>query len=271
MRFSLQKFVIGLVLIFVAGCSSDDPAGPGEGEGRVRMYIADAPANMYSEVNVEIERVEVYSEGSGWLEVSGEAEIYNLLELTNGKMATLVDINLEADTYSRVRVHVGGRSNIVVDGSVVNVTIGSGFQNGVVLEQQIELQAGSTVEILLDFDAHSSVKGSVVTGLRLEPAIRIQSMERAGNISGRVSPVQARAVIVASQNGEVVTSTYADESSGEYKLVGLAEGTYDIEIVARAGEYETKKHTNVSVEARQTTNLGHTVLESNNNNFNGPK
>jgi len=271
MRYSLQNLIIGLICIFVAGCSSDDPAGPGEGEGRVVMYLADAPTNMYSEVNVEIERVEIYSEGSGWLEVRGEAEaeIYNLLDLTNGRMATLVEVNLEAGTYTRVRVHIGGGSNIVVDGNMVNVTIGSGFQGGVVLEQQIELQAGSTAEILLDFDAHSSVKGSMVTGFRLEPAIRIQSMERAGNISGRVSPVQARAVIVASQGGEVVTSTYADESSGEYKLVGLAEGTYDIEIVARAGEYETKKHTNVSVEARQTTNLGHTVLES--NNINGPQ
>jgi len=90
-------------------------------------------------------------------------------------------------------------------------------------------------------------------------------MDRAGNISGRVSPVQARAVVVASQEGEVVTSTYADEGSGEYKLVGLAEGTYDIEIVARAGNYETAIYSNVNVQARQTTNLGHTVLESEDN------
>ncbi len=258
----------GIVLfsLIVIGCDSDDPAGPTDGEGRMVMYLADAPAEMFTEVNVEIERIEIHSENSGWIEVKSEAAIYNLLELTNGTMAVLVDTNVEADTYTMIRVHIGGESNIVIEGSMADISISAGAQGGVDLNHQVELQAGATTEILLDFDAHRSVSGTLVGGFELEPVIRVQSMEKAGNISGRVLPVEARAVVIASQEGEIITSTHAEEDSGEYKLVSLAEGEYDIEIVARNDEYESEVFTNITVEAGQTTSLGTTELESNNGN-----
>lgn len=262
MSYSLQIVSIVVFLLLFIGCGSDDPARPDDGEGRVVMYLADAPADVFTEVNVELESVEIYSEQNGWVEVRSEAAIYNLLELTNGTMAVVVDMNVEADTYTLIRVHIGGESNIVVDGSMVDVSLSSGFQGGVELDHHIEIQSGATAEILLDFDAHHSVSGSLTGGFTLEPVIRVQSMDDAGDISGEVVPLDARAVVIASAEGEVVTSTYVEEQSGEFKLVGLVRGNYDLEIVARNGNYETEIKSDVNVEAGQTTNVGLIALES---------
>jgi hypothetical protein len=263
MRYTLHITLCVLLAFIVVGCSSDDPLGPADGQGRITIYLADAPADIYSEVNVEIERVEIYSEQTGWTEIRGEAEVYNLLDLTNGNMAVLADVIVEADTYTRVRIHLGSKSNLVIGGSMVNISLSAGYQGGYELEHQIEMESGTTAEILLDFDAHRSVSGSVVTGFVLQPVIRIQAMDQAGNIRGRVVPIEAKAVVIASQNGEVITSTYANKTSGEFKLVGLAQGEYNIEVVARAGNYEAENEINVSVEARQTTELGTIELEAN--------
>lgn len=252
-----------LITLVLIGCSSDDPIGPDEGEGRITMYLVDAPAEIYSEINVEIGRVEIYSEQKGWVEIKGEAEVFNLLDLTNGNMAVLADVIVDADTYTRVRIHIGSESNLVIGGSVLNMSLSAGYQGGYEMEHQIELESGSTAEILLDFDAHRSVSGSVVTGFVLQPVIRIQAIDQAGNIRGRVVPIEAKAIVITSQNGEIITSTYANETSGEFKLVGLAQGEYDIEVVARAGNYETENEINVSVESRQTTELGTIELEVN--------
>ncbi len=44
--------------------------------------------------------IEIYSDGNGWVEVKSETAIYNLLELTNGTMAVVVDMNVEAGQTS---------------------------------------------------------------------------------------------------------------------------------------------------------------------------
>jgi len=265
MSYMMHLWLVMLFSLFFIGCESDDPAGPPEGQGRVVMYLADAPTDSFTEVNVEIESIEIYSEQKGWIELQTEAGIYNLLELTNGTMAMLVDVNVEADTYTMIRVHIGGESTIVVEGSMVDISIDAGAHEGIELVHHIELESGATTEILLDFDAHRSVSGSLVGGFVLDPVIRVQSMEEAGDVSGQVVPPEAKAVVIASQQGDIVTSTYADENSGEYKLVGLAEGEYDVEFVARSDGYETEVYSGVAVEAGQETELETVELENNDN------
>jgi hypothetical protein len=256
----VNTLMIGILTLFLIGCSTDEAVGPGEGEGRLILYLSDAPTEIFTEVNVEIERVEIYSEQEGWLEVKGQTEVYNLLELTGGEMALLADVVITSDIYSSIRLHIGGGSHVVFQGQMLDLEISSGAQGGVELEHHMELQSGATIEILLDFDAHRSVTGSLAT-LVLDPVIRVESMEETGSIAGEVAPVDAYAVVIASQNADVVTSTYADEETGSFTLIGLAEGQYNIEVVARAGNYRTALIENITVEAGATVNLDPITLE----------
>ena len=251
-------------MVAFTGCSQD--SSPGMGTLQVKLH--DAPAD-YDEVNIFIERVEVnnITGNEGWQTISEPNESFNLLELTNGVFEMIADVELEAGTYSQIRLILSRDANtVVIDGESHNLFVPSGAETGVKLNINAEIRDGIVYTLLLDFDAlRSVVKTGRATnpGFILKPVIRATNQALTGNIGGVVTPFDARAVVYAIAGVDTISTTFADEDNGEFLLVGLAEGEYDVSVEPREDGFEGTRFGGNSVTINETTDVGTIELDAN--------
>lgn len=255
-----NKMILGVAavgMVAAVGCSTDST--PGMGTLEVKLH--DAPAD-YDEVNVFIERVEVNNstnDEQGWQVISEPNQQYDLLELSNGVFEMIGEAELEEGLYPQIRLILSSDNNsVVVDGETHALTIPSGSETGVKLNVNAEIQEGIVYTLLLDFDALQSVveTGSATSpNYILKPVVRATNEALTGNIGGTVSPIEARAAVFAIAGEDTLSTTYADEESGEFLLVGLEGGSYDVSVEAREDGYDSEYIENVEVTVGETTDL----------------
>jgi hypothetical protein len=249
-------FVVSFFLLAFFSCS-ENTTGPSGGTGMLKIHMTDSPAN-YEEVNIVVERVEVHKadEGeNGWIVVNNESAIYDLLELRNGASVVIGETFLDAGHYTQVRLILGEGSNIVMDGVSYPLVVPSGMQTGVKLIHEFTIEPGITYELLLDFEAESSV---VVTGnniFQLKPTIRVMPVALTGSISGTIQPADSEASIII--DSEV--NTFTDEN-GYFKFYVKEKSDYKVHIKPSKLIYKDKIISDVSVNAGQNTDLGVIVL-----------
>lgn len=256
---TLTILIISTFMLTGCGTQSDSRTGT------FQVLLHDAPAS-YDEVNVFIERVEVNnsSDEEGWITVGEPQQVFDLLELTNGVLQPLGEIELEPGTYEQVRLILSSDGHsVVVDGESNDMFIPSGAQTGIKLNVNAEIEPDITYVLLLDFDASRSV---VVTGNNnyiLKPVIKATNQATSGNIAGTVSPVEAEPVVYAIANGDTLSSTFADTTNGTFRLIGLEEGSYTVSVNPTNSNYQVKDTTDVQVTVGETNDIGNIVLELN--------
>lgn len=249
------------ILIFTAcggGGSSD-----GGGTGTVSVGLTDSSTGKYSAIYVTIDEVQVNKNdsssngNSGWETVGTPMKTYNLLKLVNGVTEILGEDELEAGTYQQIRLIIGKTAesenningephpdaNYVVlnDGSYVHLKIPSGYQTGVKLVHNFEVEEGSFVELLLDFEACKSVVETGSGKYILKPTIKVIETENKSEVYGKVtadedtgSPITGALVSAQISDGlsasvvrSTLTSEVADEE-GQYSLLLSSGQTYNI-------------------------------------------
>jgi hypothetical protein len=247
--------IFALSVLFV-GCGTGS-----DGEtGRMTVQMHDAPIDSADAVNVFVERVEINNQENeeGWTVLSEPQNTYNLLELTNGAMAELASSELPTGRYEQIRLILSrdGHS-VVVDGKDHSMTVPSGSETGIKLNVNAEIQEDIEYVLLLDFDASRSVVKAGQSGMYLlKPVIKATNQAVTGNIEGTVEPVEAEPVVFAIAGSDTLASTVADTSNGEFKLIGLEEGTYDVSVNPRNDSYQTENIEGVSVTVDETTGVG---------------
>ncbi len=187
--------VAAIVITGIAGCSnSSNPTGPQTGQGEMKMYMIDAPA-AFDSVIIMVDSVEVHmeseaddsisrddstendSDGGGWMTVNTMPAQYDLLTLQNGVAAVLGDTLLPAGHYTQIRLMIGEGSYVVANGMRHDLTIPSGFETGIKLINEFDIQPNQIYTLTLDFDAAHSI---IITGngtYKLKPTIRIASAD----------------------------------------------------------------------------------------------
>lgn len=265
---SLMKELITAIItisaLLMTGCSLDSTPGS---TGNLKVLLHDAPAN-YEAVNIFVERVEVNNaeSDSGWTVISEPNQSYDILKLTNGNFELLADVELEAGFYPQIRLIVSRDSNsVVVNGETRSLFIPSGAETGVKINVDAEIREGVDYTIMLDFDAERSVVktgNAPFPGYLLKPVIRASNQAVTGNIAGVVTPFDAKAAIYAIAGDDTLSTTYADEENGEFMIVGLGEGEYDVAVEAREEGFLPVRIEAVNVEINQTTDVGTIELES---------
>ena len=260
----MKKVFLGLPVIFIllfSGCSKDNPTSP-SGSGELKMYMVDSPAG-FDAVFINVTEVDVHSATSdsngGWFVLNSTPHIYDLLTLRNGISTVLGDSMLAAGHYTQIRLILGAGSNVVINGASYSLTVPSGFQTGVKLNADFDIQANATYQLTLDFNAAKSI---IQAGNKyiLQPVIRCVANETSGTISGTVLPVTANAIVWTVANSDTV-SAYADSFSGYFKIMAFPAGTYTLNI--QASDTTTFKSTilnNVVVASGQNTDAGTITL-----------
>ncbi len=171
------------------------------GKGELYVGFTDATADIknVNEVNLEIEKVEVYSESRGWVTVSEQSKTYNLLALKSANRAEFyAKGELDAGDYTRVRITLG-------DTVVKTKTKGDvkAFPAGrhIVMNLPISVAAEQATSVLLDVFADKSLHTTSDSKWVFAPVIMAESRSNTQvNVSGDNTYTSAGGKMDASAN-----------------------------------------------------------------------
>jgi len=226
----MKAFKASLIVAVAAAMSfaSCDKQETNDGAGgALTVKMTDAPGD-YAALNVEITRVDVYSESAGWVTLSNESRIINVLELTNGAETTLAhSSSLEAGVYTKAKVFFGSANSVQISsgGQYHSLDMGAGGSVTIDIQAEVQAEAQAAAEVLLDFNVAESV--AEVNGVyTLQPTVtEIEDPET--GISGQVQGVAIAAIMLS--NGSASFSGYTD-ANGNFLIRGLAAGTYSMTV-----------------------------------------
>ncbi|MBK6935803.1 MAG: DUF4382 domain-containing protein [Chitinophagaceae bacterium] len=140
----------------------------------MKIRLTDNPVNA-EEVNVDIQqvRVNLQDDSTGWVNLTTNAGIYNLLGLQNGVDTLLASGLLPTNYVKEIRFVLGSANSIKVAGVAYPLTIPSGSESG--LKIKVNKQLNTTLDsLLIDFDAALSIH-QVGTGIyHLKPVLKIK-------------------------------------------------------------------------------------------------
>ncbi len=228
MRRIIVLFVICFFVILI-GCKEDSTSAVDN--GRLRIYLTDAPA-AYDSVNITFSEVSAHLD-SAWISVLTEPITYDLLDLSGGKFQVLGAAEIPAGHYTQIRIKIDD-AKIGVDGNVFPLEVPSGAQTGLKFGPEFTIVAGSTYELMVDFDASRSI---VVTGshnnpngYKLKPHLRVVAKAVAGSISGQVTNPDNVPTAYAIQGQDTVTSASINMADSTFVLGFLPEGLYTVSI-----------------------------------------
>ncbi|MCU4154560.1 DUF4382 domain-containing protein [Carboxylicivirga sp. A043] len=241
------KQLIALVAIVMSSlfmaCSNDDGHSS---TGTLKINLTDAPfpTDLVAEANVTINKIEIRNaedeEEGPFIVVSEEEMSFNLLDLTNGVTAGLVDLEIEAGEYDLIRLYVSEASIVLKDGTEHSLKVPSGSQTGIkiFLNPALVVTGGLTSELLLDMDVSKSfvLKGDFsspegINGFNFKPTIKASNMSTAGRLTGVVTDadqVAIEGVQVSIMMGEEVYTTSFTDAEGNYAVLGVDAGSYSV-------------------------------------------
>ncbi len=270
---SLLFFLILVVLTFTA-CGGGGGGSGSSGNGTLSLSLQDASSDDYQAVYVTIKEVQVHLGGdenvdSNWKVVANPNTTYNLLDLANGVREKLGLAELEPGDYTQMRLIIENQNPdsslnifsephpfpnyvIMLDDTIHQLKVPSGYQTGVKIVQGFEINSNQTTELILDFDASKSVvKAGNSNKWLLKPTIKVLEVSDYSIIRGTVTEEGTDNPIVgASVSAQVFDGAAADEANqvvvhaatitdenGAYSLF-IEPGTYNI-VVSAAG-YQPK-------------------------------
>ena len=276
-QLSLLLTITFITLMGFTGCDSSRSE---VGTGTMAVTMTDAPA-PYDSVHVTINEVRVQKEDSedseseesdgengddsddeGWVTVFDQQMTVNLLELTNGNQISLGSKELEAGTYSQIRLILGDQNTVTVDGETYNLQTPSAQQSGLKLQIDADVEENTEYSLLVDFDAARSIVEQGNGNYLLKPVIRAVNLAETGSIIGNVQPTDFNTNVLAVTDGDTIASTITDDN-GDFEIIGLKEGTYEVVFDPSSDQYADSTQTGIDVTAEEETDLGTIELESN--------
>ncbi len=244
--------------------------------GSLYIGITDATAdiNNVSEVNMEVEKVEIHSATQGWTTVSSNSKSYNLLTLhAEGKTELYAKEKVVAGAYDRVRVTLGDTvvktktkgdikayspSNQVVMNMAVNVksegdthlkidfladkSLHSTSDGKYVFAPVVKAESHSGAEVLVDSDSNAieSAGGSVDSAV--EVGVDIDGTTRSNFMLTTSSDLKVDGSVLGSVKFMLGGKTYTESDAVQEESV--------------SGSATTNTNSNVNTGATSTINVG---------------
>jgi hypothetical protein len=256
--FSRRLALLVLPAMMLAGC--DNQATTTSERGTLKISLADAPIT-FDAVNITFSEISAHINGQ-WITVRGQPMTVNLLEWNNGKSIVIGTSEVPAGHYTQIRLKIQD-AEVVINGQTHPLEVPSGAQSGLKLAHEFTINAGSTYELVVDFDAQRSIvttgPPNNPNGYKLNPTLRVVPKAMTGSISGIVTNPEHAAIAYAIAGIDTVTTTAVDKNSGYFMLAYLPVGTYTVALNDTIGRAFVKNDVNVVVGADQ--DLGMITLQ----------
>jgi Domain of unknown function (DUF4382) len=166
---NLSLITICLFLIFNLGCKKDEEMT------QLTVKLTDGPIDA-QQVNVDIKAVKVNfrDDSTGWVDISTNAGVYDLLKLQNGITTPLATGSFPTvNTVKEIRFILGTNNTIKVKDVLYNLTIPSGEDSG--LKIKVGKKLTTTLDsLVIDFDAALSIKEDKPGDYKLRPVLKIK-------------------------------------------------------------------------------------------------
>jgi hypothetical protein len=220
--------------------------------------MTDAPG-PYDEVNVDILGVEITGDAGQTVSLNVRKGIYNLLDFSNGVSTLIATDSLEISKVEQIRLILGTENTVKINNVSYPLSTPSADQTGLKLQVHQTLEQGILYSVLLDFDANKSIVSTGNGAYKLKPVIRTIEAAISGSIKGKVTPTGSIAVVTAVD--AVTNSSYSTNvnTSGEFLIMGLPAGTYNVTITPVLPLAPVTK-TTIVVTTGNTTDLGTIIL-----------
>lgn len=273
---NIRTLFIFTLLITIASfiaCNKNSNDNPTTGKLKIHLTDAPFPTDLVAEANVTINKIEIRraneNEGedsiSPFITLSEEEMQFNLLDLTNGLTASLVDLEIEAGSYDLIRLYVTKSDVILKDGSGFDLKVPSGAKSGlkVFIKPNLVVTGGLTTELLLDFDVSKSFKAqgnpndpSNIRGFIFKPVVKASNLSSTGTLTGVVTDTASSVldgVQVSVMVADSVYTTSFTNESGQYTILGIDAGFYSVNYELKG--YESIVEENVNITAANETRI----------------
>ncbi|MFL5772343.1 MAG: DUF4382 domain-containing protein [Flavisolibacter sp.] len=248
--FIFRKILAFLLLsILFVDCKKE--ASPGnKGPVRAQIFLTDHPTPIFDSVFIDIQKLEVKFEdstlqNSGWVTLTIQPGVYNILRFRNGLDTLFAGGNLPSNNIRKLRMTLGNQNSVVKNAISFPLRINSNDMQVVanLSDSNFDIASPGQLFFWIDFDAGNSIRTDNSgpgnnNGFILKPHIRIFTKSKSGRIEGRVLPIAADAIVMAIR-GTDTTMAIPDDHDGEYKIVGLNAGTYSLFIDGQNGYIDT--------------------------------
>ena len=251
---SAALLALGMTGFIACSDDDDDPTGPDDNMGRIRIELTDAPFpySMVDSAVVTIDSVSIHytssSSNVAWMTVDDNRLEINLLGLQNGTTERLADMEVPTGRIDMIRLHVSEASIALTDDRVFDLGIPADVSDGIEASpsDEIEIEEDSRTDLLVDFDVSNSFRpipglpGEVgdILAFDFEPTLYVADLTNTGSISGTVfstmgtetqaddQRLEHASVSVFSGSTEVASS--ATIANGSFKIMGLEGGEYTV-------------------------------------------
>ena len=257
MKMKKMKIILSFILLgfLLNSCNNDNTTG--SYPYAVRMTDAPGP---YDEVNVDILGVEVTGDAGQTVTLNVRKGIYNLLDFSNGVSTLIATDSLEISKVEQIRLILGTENTVKINNISYPLSTPSADQTGLKLQVHQTLEQGILYSVLLDFDANKSIVSTGNGTYKLKPVIRTVEAAISGSIKGKVTPAGSMAVVTAVDVLTNLSYSTNVNASGEFLVMGLPAGTYNVTITPVLPLAPVTKST-IVVTTGNTTDLGTVILQ----------
>lgn len=252
-HFRLASALIVATLLAACGGDGYSDSTAGTNNGKLSVSMTDAPACGFDHVNVTVSKVRVNQSAtasdtdSSWRDITlSPAKKIDLLSLQNGILTSLGETSLPAGHYTQIRLvladntSIPSANSVVESGSTTEVALDapSAVQSGIKLNNEFDVAANVTTDLVLDFDACKSIVTQSNSGrYLLKPVISVTPKVTSGSIGGYLTPGLSNAVVTVQQNGVVIKSTVPNQVSPPGSGISTVPGAFVLSPVPAGTNY----------------------------------
>jgi len=260
MKIISKLLVVTIMAVMTMACNKNNDSNDSADKPVFSVKLTDAPSG-YDAVNVEILYLEA-NLGNGWVEFPAENPgIYNLLQFSNGNTLLLIgDTPVAPAVMTELRLILGTNNSVVVDGISYELQTPSGQTSGYKIKMDPQpLEPGGLYRLVIDFDVSESVHQTGNGKYMLKPVIRGYLETAIGGIAGTIIP-SVGAYYIEATNTTDTSGTFINPVTGEFLLVTVMPGTYNVTFYANPG-FSDRTIGGVIVTAGNITQMGIVNIE----------
>jgi hypothetical protein len=162
------------------GTTTGTTAAYAAGEGRIQVYVTDAPAEGISSIIIQAGSVEVHRAGDTegeWITLLENPPSFDLLQLS-GIQSLLGSADVDSGNYTQIRLAIN-LVTVTIAGKEKTAEVPSGKLKFV---GNITVTEGQTTSVSIDFDAEKSVIVKGNGDVSLKPVVKLLISQPGGTL-----------------------------------------------------------------------------------------